>query len=150
MLVLMAIRNMDYGIDSLKRYQKDKWGSTDSKFGETCVIELSGLPSPSLYLSHETGSSLEARIHKIRDKILNSKHKPKLVVMYGLSHRSSWEKIADGSFADPPNNHFTDGSTVFALVPHPSRPKWGNRVFGNKDWIKLGEDLRKTYQSLCD
>jgi hypothetical protein len=77
--------------ESLRNYQRDRWGALDERVGETCVIELSGLAAPSLKESKETGFFLHERIEHIRGKIRD--HRPKLVVMYGRQQKESWNAI---------------------------------------------------------
>lgn len=124
--------------DTLRNYQRDRWGALDEKGGETCVIELSGLAAPSLKESKETGCHLQERIEVIRRRI--SDHRPTMVVMYGREQKDSWERIAGRAF--PSENFLTNRTTTLVFTPHPvSRIRDGNRFLGNEYWTKLGREL---------
>jgi hypothetical protein len=124
--------------DTLRNYQRDRWGTLDEKGGETCVIELSGLAAPSLKESKETGCYLQERIEVIRRRI--SDHRPTMVVMYGREQKDSWERIAGRAF--PSENFLTNRTTTLVFTPHPvSRIRDGNRFLGNEYWTKLGREL---------
>ena len=127
--------------ESLRIYQRDRWGALDEKLGETCVIELSGLAARSLKESKETGGYLQRRIEVIRGKIRH--YQPKLVVMYGKKQKDSWEKIAGGAFPTEPEPFVTDEPTILVFTPHPvSRIREGKRFLGNEYWTRLGKNLR--------
>lgn len=46
MLLMMTFLKRPVDNNSLRNYQRDRWGALDEKGGETCVIELSGLAAP--------------------------------------------------------------------------------------------------------
>ncbi|MGB9466740.1 MAG: hypothetical protein WBR10_16655 [Candidatus Acidiferrum sp.] len=114
----------------LRAYQRDRWGSST---GETCVIELSGLPARSSKVSRDRESFRPGRIKFIREKMRACK--PVFVVMYGMSEKKHWEEIAECALRK--NYVQKVGSTIIALAPHPV-------AFGTKDqdWRKLGLRLR--------
>jgi hypothetical protein len=123
--------------ESLRTYQRDRWGMLD---GETCVLEVSGLAAPNMNEAEDTAPFLPHRIDVIRNKIHD--HRPKLVVMYGLKQKSSWEQIAEGEFHEP-DRFFCKGPTLLAMTPHPvSRTNMGKKYVGNEYWTVLGQKLR--------
>jgi hypothetical protein len=139
--------------ESLRIYQRDRWGALDEELGETCVIELSGLAAPNAKEAKDTTLFLSERIEYMRNKIRN--HRPKLVVMYGREQWNSWKAIANAvpgceSLSDdsapgqlPKTSILTDKTTILVCTPHPSRPIWdGTKYLGNEYWIRLGNNLR--------
>jgi hypothetical protein len=138
LLLLMAYRGESTSKESLRDYQRDRWGMLD---GETCVIELSGLAAPNAEEATNTGPFLPERIKVIRERI--REHRPRLVVMYGLEQRPSYEQIAEAKFPREPAPFFCKGPTLIALAPHPvSRIRVGDKYVGNDYWIELGKKLR--------
>lgn len=127
-LLLMKFRKWPADKESLRGYQRSAWGSTH---GETCVIELSGLPANNLSISRDRESFLPERIKLIRDRM--RENHPQLVVMYGARQRQRWEKIAGGSF--PPENILVSNGTILAFTRHPVS-------YGNAYWEDLGQRLR--------
>jgi hypothetical protein len=104
--------------------------------GETCLIELSGLAAPNAEEAADTSPFLPERIQVIRDRI--REHRPRLVVMYGLDQRSSYEQIVQDQFPPEPVPFFCEGPTLLVLTPHPvSRIREGNEY-----WTRLGSKLR--------
>jgi hypothetical protein len=141
------------GNESLRIYQRDRWGSLEERLGETCVIELSGLAAPNAKKAKDTGMLLPSRIEHMCGKIRN--YRPKLVVMYGREQKDSWNAIgraiagcefplddsAPGQL--PKTNVLRHGPTILVCTPHPSRPiKDGTVYLGNEYWIRLGKALR--------
>jgi hypothetical protein len=134
MLLLMAFLKRDKGNESLRNYQRDRWGTVIG--GETCVIELSGLAARSFRVPRDRRLFRQERIDVIRQRMLT--YRPALVVMYGVSEKEHWEKIAGSSF--PADNILKLDSTIIAFAPHPVRP---GRRRGNAYWAELGERLRQ-------
>ena len=131
-LLLMAFLEKPTDRESLRVYQRDRWGTVSG--GETCVIELSGLPANSLKEPRDRESFREERIEIIRQRM--QVYGPALMVMYGASERESWEALAGDVF--PPNNILKVGSTIMTVTPHPA-----SRGRRDKDWKKLAETLRE-------
>ena len=77
LLTLLAFREEQTGLEDRRRYQRDKWGRID---GKTCVIELSGLPFPSLKDDGPRYNYREEGIRFIQSKM----HKAMFVIMYGV------------------------------------------------------------------
>jgi hypothetical protein len=146
MLLLMAFHGEPIDLTKpedvaiLRKYQRDCWGRQN---GETCVIELSGLPAHdlkagkeqklNLFKQKEIDDILQERICVIREKILE--HKPKLVVMYGRYAKKHWETIAEVTQEFPPGVL----PPIFAFPVQPASIK-GRR---NAYWVELGKDLRE-------
>jgi hypothetical protein len=149
-LLLMAFRGdekllKEYSRRTLQRaYQSGRWGMAGKELGETCVIELSGLPANNLNVSRRRSEKtqrlleeiLPTRIGRIRKGIIESE--PKFVVMYGITAKKHWDKIAGLPLqADTPKKV---GHTTYLLVRHPTA-RFNNE---KKDqyWIRLGTELR--------
>ncbi len=139
MVLMMTFLSRPTDKDSLRYYQRDRWGALD---GETCVIELSGLAAPSLKEAADTRAFLSGRIEFIRQRIRDNP--PKLVVMYGKGQRASWERIAGSEFPPEPAPFVFIKKTALVFTPHPvSRIREGNRYLGNEYWTRLGLKLRE-------
>ncbi len=122
-------------------YQRDKWGRLD---GETCVIELSGLPAHSYTASKKQKLDLfepgqfdrirERRIDVIRQRMREQicANKLKLVVMYGLKEKAHWERIAEVADEFPPGTR-----PILAFPTHPV----SFEGVENEYWLRLGKSL---------
>lgn len=114
-----------------REYQCNLWGAGN---GETCVIELSGLPAHNLSVQVDREQFRKERIEIIRERIRT--YRPTLVVMYGESERLSWQQIADPAIVrDKP---LKIGPTIFLYTVHPN-----TRHLPNEHWLKLGQKLRQ-------
>jgi hypothetical protein len=132
MLLLLTYLDQPSDPESRRTYQRDHWGRQDC--GETCVIELSGLPANSFKVSRNREQYRHERIRIIRERI--QAHRPRLVVMYGQSDRQHWNTIAGTDLI--PNVPKTIGPTTFLFAaPHPTAPGTTNA-----HWIRLGTALR--------
>jgi hypothetical protein len=131
--------------EKVRLYQAHDWGMKD---GDTCVIELSGLPAEGLkagvtlrgehFSEDQVSEILKDRIAAIRQRIRD--HNPKLVVMYGLDGRSHFSDLI-GCTADHPlatDEIIELGSTVMTLTYHPVFPGPSNA-----EWKRLGRKLRE-------
>jgi hypothetical protein len=147
-LLLFAVKEcpkVDLLRDDLKRvYQVESWGVKDSVKGETCVIELSGLPANNTQLSARRPKDVQQqldgirpkRIERIRTELRNS-HKARFVVMYGMTQRKSWEAIAGCRLQEGVPTKL--GLTTFIVAKQPAaRFAKGQK---NQYWIDLGEKL---------
>jgi hypothetical protein len=143
MLLLRTFLEKPADKESLREYQVDRWGMAT---GETCVIELFGLPAKDLQTgaaqrgTHFTPAQVEAirqkRFECICGKMEHHRETLKLVVMYGCSGRKSFEELADRSLVC--DEVFRRGSTLMAFTPHPG--EHGRR---KDDWISMGKKLRE-------
>jgi len=137
MLLLMTFLQQSTDKESLRVYQRDKWGILN---GQTCVIELSGLPANNFKIQRQRELFRQERMDTIRQRM--RAHKPALVFMFGKGQRKQWEQIAGDSFSDDEIDGYTAGiqkcgSSLIAFAPH---PHYGP---GNAYWIKFGEKLSK-------
>jgi hypothetical protein len=129
MLLLMSHLQRPTDNDSLRNYQRDSWGIAG---GDTCVIELSGLPAHNLTVERDRRSFREERIARIQRRL--SQHNPRLVVMYG---QQDWRAIAGQEF--PRNGTLRQGATTLVVTPHPT-----SHGPTNAFWKALGETLRES------
>jgi hypothetical protein len=135
MLVLLAYQGKLTGdkakdLQLRRAYQRDQLGN---RTGETCLIELSGLPARSSAIPRDRESYRQRRLEFLHKKLLSEK--PEFVVIYGKSQIKHWEKM-DG-FGPYPMDIFKIGSTKIAYMPHPV--SHGSK---NENWISLGLKLR--------
>jgi hypothetical protein len=106
--------------------------------GETCVIELSGLPANSLKIPRNRNLFRRERLNLICEKI--RAHNPKFVVMCGANALKSWEEIAGVELK--PDIVVKRGLTLFVYTTQP-----GTRGKTNSDWLELGRRLRLEFGS---
>ena len=120
--------------ESLRAYQRDRWGRASVEQGETLAIELSGLAAKSSRVLVDRSLFREERLEVIRERI--HQYKPEFVIMYGMNERVYWERIAGVELS--PDTVVKVGVTLFALTPHPI-------AFGRtrSDWVRLGVTLRE-------
>jgi hypothetical protein len=118
----------------MRQYQKTEWGT---KSGETCLLELLPLPSPSIahwiygqistlpylatretYRQYVVGS----RVSNLQDMV--ARYQPKAVVFYGVGYSSYWKKIAEvetWKYSPKGVNYAASNSTLFIITEHPTR-----------------------------
>jgi hypothetical protein len=141
MLLLRTFLEKPADKESLREYQIDRWGMAN---GETCVIELFGLPAKDLqagaaqrgvhFTSAQVADIRQKRFECICSKMDQHRETLKLVVMYGCTGRKSFEALAGrGLVCD---EAFKRGSTLMVFVPHANE-----RGRTNEDWKMLGENL---------
>lgn len=129
--LLLSYKGEPTDIESIRAYQRDKWGSST---GETCVVELSGLASPNMRTPQDRTTFLATRIERIREEVLT--RAPEFIITYGLGYRETWKEIAGGNFDS--NEVCRIGKTVVAIARHPVT------VGLRKDyWVNLGRSLRE-------
>jgi hypothetical protein len=122
-------------------YQRDCWGRED---GDTCVIELAGLPAHGcdeskkqkidVFEPGQCEAIREQRIVTIRTRLLD--HKPKLVIMYGFSEREHWESITAVISEKLPRGV---ALPVVAFTTHPVSFEGVSNAY----WKKLAIELRE-------
>jgi hypothetical protein len=128
--------------EMVRKYQIYKMGRTG---GNTCVVELLPLPSPStghwLYEQVEELPYLKSR-EAYREAILPRRirhlqlrirvHKPPVVIFYSFSYQQHWQVIVNGEFTwDSDLEIFTvkkDG-TLFVITKHPVARGLNNDYF---------------------
>jgi hypothetical protein len=129
--LLLAYKGLPTDLDSVRLYQRDQWGSKD---GETALLEVSALHSPSLAISVDRESNRAHRIAILHARI--SEYAPAFVVCYGLGYREIYSQVVGAPFDS--DGIARSGKTVCALVEHPTaRPgkpaSW---------WENVGRQLR--------
>jgi hypothetical protein len=138
MLLLMTFLERPNDRNSLREYQRSRWGISEREKGETCVIEISGLAAHNLRVPRERELFRQERVKIIRRRICE--YKPKLVVMYGRHARKQWKEIAvqscltDGAFDD---QIFKVGTTIMVSTPSPTAIGMKNEY-----WVEVGNRLR--------
>ncbi len=130
--LLLAYKGMNPTLDDIRAYQRDRWGRIN---GETCVIELSGLPAPSMGVERDRLSFLSRRVDRIWKEA--RLHRPKFIVMYGSGQRGEWEQIARGKFGADGLHWIAEIGTVAAMTPHPV-----SRGITSEFWKDMGQRLR--------
>jgi hypothetical protein len=133
-LLLMTFLGRPTDNESLRKYQRDQWGSLR---GETCVIELSGLAAHSLKVNRDRRLFREERIKVIRERMHH--YKPALVIMYGANEKPDWEAITEQPF--PSESVLRIGSSITVLTLHPT-----SHGLTNAYWEQWGEILRQFAQ----
>ena len=138
-LLLAARYGRAPDIEDIRRYQQRFWGMrTNKEREETCVIELCSLASPKLTakknVPFDPNCFLGERIGVIQRRI--DVYKPKVVLMYGLSHKRHFQEIA-GCALDP-GDPIRRGSTCFVHTPAPT-----SHGLRKEYWLQLAEKLRK-------
>jgi hypothetical protein len=113
---------MNPDLDDIRAYQRDHWGREN---GETCVIELSGIPAPSMREERDRITFLSRRVDRIRQQM--REHRPSFILMYGAGQHEEWEQIADGKF-DADGFRWVEGA-VAAVAPHPVSHGTGNEFW---------------------
>jgi hypothetical protein len=144
--LLLALQGDPARTEEVRAYQRDHLGSAD---GETCLLELLPLPSPStrhwLYAELSTLPQLQTRerymdyyapIRAEHIKRRLAEHSPKYVVFYGVHgwYQHWWRKIAGVDFEVVQMNTgtvyvgFGEG-TSFAIIKHPAAKGLTNEYF---------------------
>jgi hypothetical protein len=118
--------------EQVREYQKTLLGRL---IGDTCLLELLPLPSPSigkwLYAQYSQLPYLKdreiykqeciaSRITHLQDRI--NQYQPKVVIFYSLSYQDYWKKIAGVDFHQNSDKIHTDRSesTLFVMTKHPA------------------------------
>jgi hypothetical protein len=137
--VLFASRRQNTGLETIRRYQAQEWGKSN---GETCIIELSGLPAKGLkqgvtirgqyFTADQVEQILMERTAAIQRKILEKR--PKFVVMYGVVGKPHFERLAGRSLKR--DEIVTVGNTKIVLTQHPVA-----RGSSTAGWESLGHEL---------
>lgn|SRR5688572_10969903 len=139
--LVLAAEGRPVETEAVRSYQGTQLGRSN---GNTCILELLPLPSPST--SHWTYGGHSAlrhlrdrqaysehttplRVAHLRKRILE--HQPKAVIFYGRTYRSQWEQIAGSAFrpTEVPDIDVAIGSTAFVLTPHPTYTGTTNALF---------------------
>jgi hypothetical protein len=146
-LLLMAFfdKKKPDDIELRQDYQRDHWGRSED---ETCLIELSGIPSASKKLSKAQKRSMspeELHLHNeiqqnrlIRIDREMEKHKPEFVVIYDNDHKGYWLQFWKDSSIEVTwsGNIATVRSSKIVFTRAPAQS-------ANSLWIGLGNQLRQ-------
>jgi hypothetical protein len=126
----------------MRQYQKTVWGT---KNGETCLLELLPLPSPSIghwiygqistlpYLATREDYRqyvADSRVSHLQDRVV--RYQPKAVVFYGVGYCSYWKKIAKvepWAYSSKGVYYAASNPTLFIITEHPTRST--NEHFNN-------------------
>lgn len=140
--ILMAARGQTPTTDAIREYQRDSLGRAA---GETCLLELLPLPSPStshwLYRDYSKlpfladrqayrQALLSKRMAHLRERI--RQHQPRVVVFYGYVYQQNWRDIAGADFTQSAGQDFylaDCGSQVFVIMKHPAATGLRNDYF---------------------
>jgi hypothetical protein len=129
MLILLTSLGERTDKEDLRKYQRLKLGRKD---GQTCLIELSGLPANSSRTKRDTERFLNKRIQRIAYELKT--HKPKFVVMYGKSHQKHFGEIIKRI---PELDEVTHvGSTAAFFTKHTNA-----RKLSDEHWRSIGMNL---------
>lgn len=131
LLAYLGIPTDDAQDENRRTYQRERWGRIEN--GETCVIELSGLPANNLKIQINRERFRSERVDAIRQRI--SQH-TQFIVMYGVSEHKYWNSIANTALEL--NKPFKNESTVFLYTLHPN-----TRGLTKQYWVELGQTLRR-------
>jgi hypothetical protein len=119
--------------ETIRHYQVSDLARTGK---ETCLLELLPLPAPGAGNSswpygnwtkqapfQNKTDYIQHYVHRRADYLeqLIAKHIPKVVMLYGISHKRWFEKIANVPLAEPQQNLLVgrDQQTVFTITYHP-------------------------------
>jgi hypothetical protein len=140
LLTLLAYKDHEYKnqssvVEDRRSYQRLSLGHAD---GETCLVELSGLPANSSYTIRERERFLPARVRRLRAALTEKLKSPSpgFVVMYGTGSQNHFESIFGSALKQ--DRVVRVDSTVVVLATHPN-----TRGITNQYWIALGKSLRE-------
>jgi hypothetical protein len=133
-LTLLSYKGVeDISRPLIRAYQSKSWGRKD---GETCVVELSGLPARNLSVVVDRETHRPARLSELYTKI--EEHKPTFVVVYGKSQHKHWRAFRTAQGASPFSFEVPQiGHTKIVFAPQPTAPGQTD-----SEWIQLGRTLR--------
>ena len=129
MLILLTSLGESVAKEALRTYQRCKLGR---KKGQTCLIELSGLPANSSRTDRDRKTFLQKRILRIAQELKT--HNPTFVVMYGKTYQSSFGEII-GQLPKLDEVTFV-GSTAILFTKHTNA-----RKLSDEHWRGLGKKL---------
>lgn len=132
-LALKAYQMVSTEKEALRDYQCKRLGRVD-KNGETCLLELSGLPARDSRVARDRELFLKERKTEIAHRI--RLHSPQFVLMYGAMQREHWQQVAGGALEIDRVRKI--GRTAFLYTRHPARD-------GRPDthWKEIGLNLKQ-------
>jgi len=139
------------------RFQRDSFGKAG---GNNAILDLSQLSVPSQKDWSAHGSEIEwlrgrslyeasvlpGRQASIQRKLEENKHKAKVVLFFGSTHRSMWEAISGVKFEPsslPSLRCRHSGDTLFAMMPHPNAIRLPGKGAKNRRLAEIGSELRR-------
>jgi hypothetical protein len=150
--ILLAVKHLPFTTKQVCRYQRDYLGRST---GDTCLLELLPLPSPSTknwlyadysqlpYLKDRTTykqTLLDERIAHLRQRI--EQYRPAVVLFYGISYRKHWRAIVNNVDFSPSDDtdyySGNNGSQLFLIIKHPVA-----RGLSNDYFHKIGAAISK-------
>jgi len=140
--VILAAQGQLPTTNQVRAYQRDRLGRLA---GDTCLLELLPLPSPStghwLYADHSQLPYLASRT-KYQEALLSKRishlqqrirqHRPKIILCYSYGYQAYWREIAGIDFSPAVDGQFYvahGGSTLFIITKHPATPGLSNSYF---------------------
>jgi len=154
--ILLSAERVDATADKVREYQKNSLGRTN---GDSCLIELLPLPSPStnrwVYSHNSRLPILETRDKysqacvpfrsaHIRKRI--SEHKPDAVVFYSISYREFWEDITGFELEKHKNGDFyigKDDNSLYVITKHPATIGVTNSYFED-----IGKNISSFFKAI--
>jgi len=140
--ILLSAENRTVTLEDVRQYQKNLLGRSK---GESCLLELLPLPSPSTgkwtYAQVSDLPFLKSRqvyaeactpfrIEHLRDRI--QEHQPHLIVFYSFSYQDQWRDIAGTDLQLSYNGEYYTGgdqNTLFLICKHPAARGITNQYF---------------------
>jgi hypothetical protein len=138
MLILLTSLGKNIEKENIRTYQRLNLGRRD---GQTCLIELSGLPANSSRTERDRNSFLQKRIKLISQKLVD--HKPKFVVMYGKGSQNSFTEII--GYRPELDKVTFIGSTAILFTKHTNARKLSDEYWRGhgKVLISLAESAKQ-------
>jgi len=138
-LALKAFLGEATGTENRRIYQCREWGSST---GETCVIELSGLPASDFQVVRSRELFRQQRLEFIHSKMISTR--PKFVILYSKSQAEHWKRFwRENTIIVPAGDIVKLPFTTVAFAPQPTAPGYSS----NEYWISLGQKLRQQCDS---
>lgn len=140
--LVLSAGGQEVSLEAVRQYQKDHVGRNS---GDTCLVELLPLPSPSsatwLYAQHTDLPILKSReayrthtipwrIDHLRKRV--DQHRPRAVVFYGMVYHQWWQEIADPTYEPYDPDGFLvaqNADTLFVISNHPAAKGVTNEYF---------------------
>lgn len=144
MRIILSAERDEVDREKLREYQRDSLGRLE---GQSCLIELFPLPSPStahwMYAEHSTLHHLASRKayheHYVKPRIEHIResikwHKPKAVIFYSTTFHDLWRCIVEPSYIFEERNGVLIAQgvgTTFFIIKHPVTRGITNAYFHN-------------------
>ncbi len=146
----LSLHERPLDLESIRHFQINDFGQADEGFASLELFSLPAVSAQSWIYSEiiELPYLINRAVYKyylypkraeyLRRRIL--KHKPKQVVIYGLSYRHEWEGIVRRKFKTSPVPDVIEtsvDSTLVLVIPHPVA-----RGYNQDYWTEVGNYLR--------